>query len=254
MADQIRIMCVETSGRLGSVAVAEGGKLLLERHFTAMQAHASELLPTMASLCEEVGWRGGDIDHLYFSIGPGSFTGLRIAVTVAKSMAFAGAVKLVAVPSMEVLALNARDALEADGGELGQVGLVVDAKRRQIYTGVYDWVGDEAEVDEDEAGYARGFWRVLDACLLKPSELLEKTGRPLWLLGEGLAQHGKAFADADGVECLPEQYWSGQARHVHSCGWRRAQKGQFCSAAALEPMYLRRPEAIERWEKLHGTD
>ena len=76
----------------------------------------------------------------------------------------------------------------------------------------------------------------------------------LHLLGEGLKHHRAAFDHREGVVLLAPDYWLPNAAGVHRCAWRRAQAGLFSKPDQLLPFYLRRPEAVERWEKLHPED
>ena len=252
-------MAIETSGNIGGVAIARGSELLLERQFIAGRQHASQLLPVMDQLCREVGWQPGDIEHLYLSIGPGSFTGLRIAVACAKALAFAQHVKIVSVPSTEALALNARRATQEEDLKIDYVATILDAKKRQIYAAVFEKCA-QPDLRERREGIASDN---LDSCvstfrvitpvtLMMPEQLLNPPLDPLYLLGEGLHKHRSPFS-RKGFVLLPEKYWIPQAGNVHACGWQRAQAGLFSQPDQLIPAYMRRPEAVERWEKLHGV-
>ena len=76
------VIAIETSSRRGSVAAAENGARLQYVVLSADRRHASELLPAIRTLCREMGWGVGEITAVYFSQGPGSFTGLRVAATL----------------------------------------------------------------------------------------------------------------------------------------------------------------------------
>ncbi len=89
------ILAVETSSRIGSVAIALGGKMLAEVAFSAALKHSAELLPAMSALLESYGREPGQIEHIYISAGPGSFTGLRIAAAFAKTMHLANGASLI---------------------------------------------------------------------------------------------------------------------------------------------------------------
>src|SRR5947209_9406441 len=103
-----RAIAIETSGRIGSVALVEGGgAVVAEEHFPHGLKHAAEILPMIDRLCRARGWKAADFEQLYVSAGPGSFTGLRIGITLAKTLAFAMGLKLVAVPTLRVLVENA---------------------------------------------------------------------------------------------------------------------------------------------------
>src|SRR5689334_17642556 len=84
-----RALAVETSGRIGSVALADDGRVIAEESFPHGLQHAAHILPVIDSLCAARGWTPRSIEHLYVSSGPGSFTGLRIGITLCKTIAFA---------------------------------------------------------------------------------------------------------------------------------------------------------------------
>jgi len=254
MNEIVRIMALETSSRIGSVAVAQGPELLAEQSFTASLRHAGELLPTMAQMAEQQGWKPSDIDHLYISNGPGSFTGLRIGVAAAKTFALARPqVKIVAVPSTEVLVQNAlRGAAEKNWDNLQNVAVVIDAKRKQIYTALY--ARDESLADggpELKKDFVPAFRTLMPAQVIPPEKLLERSPRPLYLLGPGLKSYQEQLT-GDGVFWLDETYWQPRAAGVHRCGYLRARAQKFVLPDELAPFYLRRPEAVERWERTYG--
>src|SRR5688572_17306148 len=130
-----RGVAIETSGRVGSVAVVRDGAVVADDQFPHGLQHAAQIVPIIDRLTRAQGWLPRDVDELYVSVGPGSFTGLRISVTLAKTMALATGVKLVAVPTVRVLAENAP-------ADARHVVIVLDAKRDQIFTARFDRIGD----------------------------------------------------------------------------------------------------------------
>jgi len=239
-------MTIETSGRVGSVAIAAGEKLLQEESFSGGLRHAGELLPTMERLVRQQGWQPGEVEQFYVSAGPGSFTGIRIAITVAKTLSFAQSIQIVPVCSIEALALNAENVNIDYLPDIRYVAVVLEAGRKQIFGALFEKVKDKKKSDE----FLPGFRTIIKPKLMKPEELLAPSLRPLVLLGEGLKYHPDDFTQ-DQVFVLPEEFWQPHARNVHRCGWLRAQAGLFAATDELEPFYLRRPEAVEKWEKLH---
>jgi tRNA threonylcarbamoyladenosine biosynthesis protein TsaB len=153
------ILAVETSSRIGSVAIAVGEKLLAESSFAGPTRHSAELFPSICHLLDRFSKRPDQIEHVYISVGPGSFTGLRIAVTMAKIMSLASAAKIVAVDSLDVTASNvinltpqttsheprlpraqSRGATPAPSrveGSNEKVAVILDAKRNQFFVAVY---------------------------------------------------------------------------------------------------------------------
>lgn len=228
------VIAIETSGRRGSVALARGADLLEEAEFPADRDHARDLLPAIDALVRAREWSPAEIDQCYLSIGPGSFTGLRVAVTFARHVALAAGARVCAVPTLDVIAENCA-ALEAPPERLA---VVLDAKRGQVFAAVY-------------AFGAGGYRRIAEPEMIEPSRLAADAPSPVAVVGEGINYHEEALRGA-GMEVLDRALWRPRAANVHRLGWRMAVRGEFAEPARLTPFYLRRPEAEELWEKRHG--
>ena len=214
--------------------MADGRQVLPESQFPHGLKHAAEIIPIIDRLCREQGWTPAAIEHLYVSAGPGSFTGLRISITLAKTMAFATGVRIVAVPTVRVLAENAPP-------EARQIVIVLDAKRDQIYT---------ARFERDESG---ALHEREPAHLDSLPAMLERSGRPVHLLGEGIPQHEKFIPPSDpSIILTPPETWRARAAVVATAGMTLADQGEFADPDRLTPIYIRPPEAEEKWEKMHG--
>ena len=235
------ILAVETSAPIGSAAIAVGEQMLAEASFSGPMRHSAEIFPAVCSLLERFGREPQEIEHIYISVGPGSFTGLRIATTMAKIMHLANATKVVAVDTLDVIAANAADYIKEKNtattchskrGEesLERIAVVLDAKRGQFFIAVY----------QRNTQYKK----ILPDCLMTAPQFLEKfaaTNQPVWLLGEGLVYYRDKFK-AEGIRFLDKRYWSPRAEKVHLLGWQMALKGQFADALTLQPTYLRQPD------------
>ena len=248
MSEQKKILTIETSGQIGSVAVGLGDEILAEGCFSGIMKHTTELLPTIERLISEVGFKPAELDHVYVSAGPGSFTGLRLAVTTAKTLAYASNCRIVAVPSIEAQVLNAEAAI-ADGiSGIENVAVVLQAGRGMVFGGVYQ--------KSDEAGsFVPGYRVVSDAAMVNVEELIENAPKPLYMLGLGIKYYTDKLESSDAI-LLDEKYWSPQVSFVHRCGQLRAAAGLFVGedayddAVKFEPVYMRRPEAEVKWEEL----
>jgi tRNA threonylcarbamoyladenosine biosynthesis protein TsaB len=185
-------------------------------------------------LCTARGWRPQDLDELYVSAGPGSFTGLRIGITLAKSLAFATGLKLVAVPTVRVLVENAPP-------EARHVIIVLDAKRDQIFTARFEGPSGDASWQEREPAH-------LDSL----TAMLDRAPRPVHLLGEGIPYHRKFIPDDPRIIITQEDTWRARARSVAKIGHQMSQSNQFTDPDRLTPIYIRKPEAEEKWEQQRG--
>ncbi|WP_153557849.1 tRNA (adenosine(37)-N6)-threonylcarbamoyltransferase complex dimerization subunit type 1 TsaB [Roseimaritima sediminicola] len=122
-------LAIETSGRHGSLALLRGDRLEQEIELTAEQRTAASLFPAMERLLQPVRTGGSTLGLVSVSIGPGSFTGLRIGATVAKTLAYATKCSLVAVDTLELIARQAWDAAPA----IQQVLVGMKAYRGQVF-------------------------------------------------------------------------------------------------------------------------
>lgn len=250
------ILAIETSGRRGSVAIAAGRLLLAEKTFSAPMTHSAEVFPVTQKLLKQFNKKPQEIEHIYISVGPGSFTGLRIAVAMAKTMHLANDIKIVAVDTLDVIAANAislatQNSTQSQTHKLPdilheRIAVILDAKRGQFFVAVYNCQKSNTEKTVNKS---KEVWeKILPDSLMTPSQFLKKfadTNNPVWLLGEGLVYHKDKF-ETDGIQFLPEHFWNPRAGNVHLLGWEMAQAGKFADPLTLQPTYLRRPEAEEK--------
>lgn len=231
MDENARILLMDTSGKTGAVGLATGAGVVASAHLPGTLRHAAELMPTIETLLAGQGWRPDSITDVFLTIGPGSFTGLRLGVSVARTLSWAAGARVVAVPTMAVLARNALAASPPPE----HVAALLDAKRGQAFAACF-------------ALRAGSYQPLIDACLEEPQPFLARCPRPLAALGEGLAVHQEAVIES-GATILPPELWPGCAEHVFAVGIQAARAGQYTPAGDLVPWYVRRPEMEERWEK-----
>jgi tRNA threonylcarbamoyladenosine biosynthesis protein TsaB len=229
-----RALAIETSGRLGSVAILEDGRVLAADQFPHGLQHAAEIIPRIDRLCLDQGWKPADLREIYVSAGPGSFTGLRIGITLTKTLAFATGANIVAVPSVRVLAHNAPP-------DARHLIIVLDAKRDQIFT---------ARLARASQGWIEEEPARLDTL----TSMLKRSPRPVHLLGEGIPYHQKFIPmDDPGIIITPSELWRARASAVAEEGSRLAAEGQFTEPDQLIPIYIRMPEAQEKWEMKNSS-
>ncbi len=232
-------LAIECSGRVGSAALGRGAELLEEIIFSGKMRHSSELFPALSRLLKSYGCTPKDVEILCFTAGPGSFTGLRIAVTAAKMLNFARKIRLAAVDTLDVIAENATEYIEKTGGNINQIAPILDAKQNQFFTAIYK---------RDKIS-----WHKILNDTLMPSNLLinrikADPSDPVTLTGEGLLYHSELFK-SHGIQYLPQEYWSARAANVLKIGYKMAQERKFADPRTLIPTYIRLPDAVEKWDK-----
>jgi tRNA threonylcarbamoyladenosine biosynthesis protein TsaB len=236
-------VAIETSGRIGSVAVGRGDTLLAEAGFSGFMKQAAELFPQICTLLDEAGTCAAAIQQVIITAGPGSFTGLRIAVTVAKMLYLAQQARIVAVDSTDVIAENAPDCADDDPTKpVDCVCTILDAKRNQFYASVFE-------------RRSTGWTKLFGTETLTAEALLERLGRlkeeKVYLLGEGLVYYADKF-EAPFTAILDETYWVPTSGGLFRVGRRLAGRGQFADPMALTPFYIRQPDAIEKYPNSPG--
>ncbi|MFW6059208.1 MAG: tRNA (adenosine(37)-N6)-threonylcarbamoyltransferase complex dimerization subunit type 1 TsaB [Phycisphaeraceae bacterium] len=220
-------LAIETTSRQGTLALGRGEALLEVIDLPVQRRHNVGLVPGIDRLCRAHGVTPTGLDEVYISLGPGSFTGLRVAVAAVKMLALARGVKVVGVPTLEVVARQADPAHE-------HVAVCLNLKRDEVYCGVYRRQGEDVHP-------------VTRPALRTVAALLCEAPRPVALLGEMLPE---LPADMDEqVTVLPPEAARPRAENVWHVGRALAQRGAYSDPFTLEPMYVRRPEAVELWER-----
>ncbi len=126
MAEAPRLLLLETSGRGGFVALAEGPTLRGVRRLDEARRHARDLAPATAELLAAQGWKARDLHGVVVGRGPGSYTGLRVGIMSAKTLAYAVGCALVAVDTFAVVAEQAPDAVR-------RMDVLADAQQDKVY-------------------------------------------------------------------------------------------------------------------------
>ena len=238
MPDRPFVLAVETSSRIGSVAIGTKHKLIDERTFSAPLKHSEELFPTVQDLLDQVHANPEDIDQVYVPIGPGSFTGLRIAASLAKAMHLATGVRIVTVDTLDAIATNA---LHSPLTCPAVIATVLDAKRNQFFMAGYSFI---APASSSAGAVSMNAWtKLMDDCIMTARDFMDEfvpSHAPVGILGDGLLFHQDKFAHA-GLSILPKSLWTPKASGVYRLGREKARKEQFADPLELKPRYLRAP-------------
>ena len=223
----MKLIALETSGRIGSLALADDGRAVAEAEITTGMRHGRDLLPALDEATRQAGWQAEDIGLVAVSIGPGSFTGLRIAVMFARTFCWRTGARTLAVPTLRVIA----DGAPADARE---VAVITDAQRGGVYWSRYTRAADGALV------------RASAEAVAPPEEVAGQLPPGALLMGDGLKRYGPLLA---GRPQADESLWQPRAATVARLGWAIHLRGEHTPAELLEPLYVRRPapeEVLER--------
>jgi tRNA threonylcarbamoyladenosine biosynthesis protein TsaB len=231
----MKILAIDSSGLVASVAIIENDNLLGEYTVNFKKTHSQTLLPMLAEVADMIELDKSSIDAIAVSGGPGSFTGLRIGSATAKGIGLALDKPLIHVPTIDALAYNL-------WGTNLLVCPLMDARRQQVYTGIYEFVGEELRSIEQQ-------------CAVGIDELVQKVNaldREVIFLGDG----ADVFADYIREHCsvpyrfAPAHMNKQKASSVAALGKKLYEKGCFETAAEHRPDYLRLSQAErERQEK-----
>lgn len=215
----MKLLALETAVAPGSLALLVDG-VVTARELPPERRTARSLAPALAELLAGAGLRAADLDRVAVTTGPGSFTGLRIGVTAAKTLAYAAGAECVAVNTLAVLAAQATP--NCDDGSDGWA--VLDAQRRELFAARFSSIGEAAIIAED-AWLAR----------LKPGDLV--TGPVLSRLRDRLPE---------GVLVADESTWSPRAETVAELAM---QSDAYCTPFELTPRYYRLSAAEEKLQR-----
>lgn len=221
----MRILAIETSTRVGGAALLDGDHLIAEYTLRVPTTHSEQLMVTVDRLLTESGWKIGELQGVAVSIGPGSFTGLRIGVSTAKGLALALGLAVIGVPTLDALAAALPHAADP-------VCPILDAKKGEVYTSLFHW---------EDAGMVRD-WEYL---ALPPQDLCSRLSGPVIFIGDGIAAFGDVLVRALGprARLAPPSRRLPSAACVGELGHSRLIRGESDDAARLTPLYIRPSEA-----------
>jgi tRNA threonylcarbamoyladenosine biosynthesis protein TsaB len=224
----VRILALETTEAIGSVAAAIDDKLLLQLQLEPSQRSAQSLAPGLRNVLNQVGWRPADVELVAVTIGPGSFTGLRVGVGTAKTFAYAVGAEVLGVDTLEAIAAAAPPDVQS-------LAVAVDAQRGDIVgclfrRGADGWL--------ETAG---------------PTELVNAE---IWLSGlpAGTPLAGPVLRKLRdrlpaGLAALDPQYWGPMAGNVARLAARLHAAGRRDDIWGMVPRYSRPSAAEEKWRQ-----
>ena len=225
------ILGIETATRTGGVAIVSEGGVLAEYTLNIEVTHSERLMSTVDRVLKDTGLQPASLDGFGVSIGPGSFTGLRIGLSTVKGLAFTTGKPVAAVPTLKALAWNTPHSRYP-------VCPLLDARKKEVYAALYRYDGRELVQDLPET-------------VLPLAELADRVAGEVLFTGEG----ARIFAGdikrlfAGRAHLAPLSATVPSAASVGEIALMMLQGGRSADPDTLSPMYIRRPEAELAWEK-----
>ncbi|WP_078551291.1 tRNA (adenosine(37)-N6)-threonylcarbamoyltransferase complex dimerization subunit type 1 TsaB [Bacillus alkalicellulosilyticus] len=234
----MKALAIDTSTFVMGVAIVDGQTIVGETITNIKKNHSIRLMPAITDLLKEVGVKPKDLDRVIVAEGPGSYTGVRIGVTTAKTLAWSLGIPIVGVSSLEVMAQNGR-------GFSGFISPLIDARRGQVYTGLYQ-ANQELEVAQ----------KLPDTLVLLEdwlSMVKDKEERVLFL-GNDVVSHEQMIKDILGEKAVLEIPSMSNPRpsELASIGLK---KEPHADVHQFVPTYLQLAEAEANWlqsQKVQG--
>lgn len=230
------LLAIETATLASGVALATADKLVAEIIVQTKKTHSERLMPHIEQLLELGQVAKEDITAIAVSIGPGSFTGLRIGLATAKALAYVWNVPVIGVSTLAALAY-------ACPAPNSLICPLLDAQKGNVYQAVYRW----------EKGILQ---EVIPPRVIAHQEAINELASqplPVIMLGEGAVLFQEAIvAAADPIELAPPHIIMPRAGSVALLGHQLLRQGIRHDVMTLEPLYIRRSEAEVLWEQRHG--
>lgn len=221
----MKILAIETSTMLGGVAIMNEEGLIGEIRLNVKSTHSEKLMGGIDSALRLADLKISDIDVYCISIGPGSFTGLRIGLSTVKGFAFATGKPVVAVPTLDAFAWNFPFCRYP-------VCPMLDARKKEVYAGLYRWEGSRFE-------------KVISELSVRPEDLLKDIRGPVLFAGEGARLYKETILALKGRDAFfaPPHFNVPMPSSTAILGLHKALSGEFSDPVTLTPFYIRKSEA-----------
>lgn len=238
------VIGIDTASRVGGVALVEKGRLLGAQVLGIEAIHSERILPALEGLMEAGDISPERVEGIAVTAGPGSFTGLRIGLAVAKALGYAWRVPVRGVSTLAATAWSLR-------GVDGVLCAALDARRESVYCAFYD---GRALADREDPAFARigEERRAGIAEIVERARAMRREGRSVYLVGDGAAAIVQS-ASSSGSEalfgCLPMDGEAQRPASVAHLGEIELSQGKSDDLFDLVPNYLRLSEAERKWRQ-----
>jgi len=230
----MKILAVETATLMGGVAITSQEGVHAEYRLNIRSTHSEQLMPGVDMVLKASNISLQEIDAFAVSIGPGSFTGLRIGISTVKGFAIVTGRPILPVSTLEALAYGLPFSSHL-------ICPILDARKGEVYTALFQFKG------------TKNIQRLWDDQVMTPSALLSQITQPTLFLGNGCHLLNDALLKGSGNLAIlaPMHLWSPSALHIAELAREKWNSGQIDPSLPIVPRYIRRSEAEINWEKRH---
>jgi len=219
------VLGIETSSTCGSVAVVEDRKVLGELFFNTGRKHSTKIVPSITNLLSTVGLDKADLEGIAVTSGPGSYTSLRIGISIAKGLAYSLDIPLIGISTLQCVAFNSIISPHL-------ICSLIDARKGELYSALFRYnTGELERISEDQIVSIDYLCQAID----------EKTV----LIGDGLYLYKSTFVDRINglVLFAPEHLCYGRASSCAILGIDNFKKAKRDEVNTLVPKYIRQADA-----------
>ena len=244
----MKLLAIDGSGTSAGISVLTESAVLADYFVNYKKTHSQTLLPMIDETMKMVETEPAELDYVAVCSGPGSFTGLRICASTAKGLALALNVPIVAVKSLEAMAYN------FEGTVNTLICPMMDARRGQVYTGIYMF---------EEDSHGKGLTVIKDQCAVSAEEIIAEVnacakskGCSVIFMGDGVSVNLGKISEAMTVKFVvaPPQLLLQRGSSLGRCALSMIERGEVVSATEFVPDYYRMSQAerekMERGEEV----
>ncbi|PRX21111.1 tRNA threonylcarbamoyladenosine biosynthesis protein TsaB [Orenia metallireducens] len=231
-------LAIDSSTNAGSVALISEDGLIGEELLNLTNTHSQRLMPQLVSLLENSSYEPQDLEGIGVGLGPGSFTGIRIGLTTAKTMAQALQIPMIGVSTLEAIAYN----LKYTSAYLCPM---IDGRRDRVFTALYKGKGEEnLEAESQESLIA------IDDLLKELADIDEV----IYFIGEVATKYkDKIIKEIKQPKFVSSSFNLPKASIIGELSLKKLLEGKEDNLFALTPNYLKRSQAEIQWEKKHNN-
>lgn len=231
------VLAIETTGKYGSAALYDDEGVVVSATSKEEMNHLKEVINLCQKCLDEKGAKTSDITHVAASVGPGSFTGIRIGVTSVRTLAQMLSVSCVSVSSLEGMAHNATDGAKAKGASY--ICPIINARRHQTYAGIWKLEGDSIVEAYEQKQYM----------IEEVMEIASGLDGMIYFTGDGIDAYADIIEEAlacDKYAFIEEEKRYPDAKMIAKIATSKIEEGETCSYNELLPNYMRLSEAEMR--------